>query len=59
MNFEKCNFTKALSNEIQIILRLFLVVAMYCQGGSRQMKSLTQPFQLLAGWEGSVGTCSR
>ena len=45
--------------DIQIILRLFLVIAMYCQASSSQMKSITQPPALLAGWEGSLGTCSR
>ena len=47
------------TKEIQIILRLFLVIAMYCQGSSSQIKSITQPLPLLAGWEGSLGTCSR
>ena len=45
--------------EIQIILRLFLVIAMYCQASSSQFFSITQPLTLLAGWEGSLGTCSR
>ena len=45
--------------EIKIILRLFLVMAMYCQGSSSQIKSITQPSALLAGWEASLGTCSR
>ena len=39
--------------EIQIILRLFLVIAMYCQGSSSQIESITQPPLLLAGWQGS------
>ena len=43
------------SKEIQIILRLFLVIAMYCLGSSSQIKSITQA----AGWEESLGTCSR
>jgi hypothetical protein len=43
--------------EIQIILRLFLVIAMYCQASSSQIKYITQPPALLAGWEGSLGTC--
>ena len=43
-----------LIKEIQIILRLFLVIAMYCQ-----IKSITQPPALLAGSEGSLGTCGR
>ena len=42
--------------EIKIILRLFLVIAMYCQDSSSQIKSITQPLPLLAGWEGSPGT---
>jgi hypothetical protein len=41
------------------ILMLFLVIAMYCQGSSSQKTSITQPLPLLAGWEGSLGTCSR
>jgi hypothetical protein len=45
--------------EIQIILRLFIVIAMYCQASSSQIKSITQPAALLAGLEGSLGTCSR
>jgi hypothetical protein len=45
--------------EIKMILRLFLVIAMYCQGSSSQIKSITQPLPLLAGWKGSLGTCSR
>ena len=45
--------------DIQIILRLFLVIAMYCQASSSQFFSITQPLPLLAGWEGSLGTCSR
>ena len=48
----------ALHKEIQIILRLFLVIAMYCQASSSQIKSITQPPALLTGWEGSLGTCS-
>ena len=48
-----------LAKEIKMILRLFLVIAMYCQGSSSQIKSITQPLPLLAGWEGSLGTCSR
>jgi hypothetical protein len=48
-----------IGKDIQIILRLFLVIAMYCQGSSSQIKSITQPPALLAGWEGSLGTCSR
>ena len=43
--------------EIQIILRLFLVITMYCQGSSSQMKSITQPLPMLDGCEGSLGTC--
>ena len=42
--------------EIQIILRLFLVIAIYCQASSSQIKSITQPPALLAA---SLGTCSR
>ena len=46
--------------EIQIILRLFLVITLDCQASSSssQIKSITQPLALLAGWEGSLGTCS-
>ena len=44
--------------EIKIILRLFLVIAMYCQGSSSQIKSITQPPALLAGWEGSLDSNS-
>ena len=42
--------------EIKMILRLFQVIAMYCQASSSQIKSITQPPMLLAGWEGSLGT---
>ena len=45
--------------EIKMILRLFLVIAIYCQGSSSQIKPITQPLPLLAGWEGRLGTCSR
>jgi hypothetical protein len=45
--------------DIQIILMLFLVIDMYCQGSSSQIKPITQPPALLAGWEASLGTCSR
>ena len=49
-----------IGKDIQIILRLFLVIAMYCQGSSSQKNQFyTQPLALLAGWEGSLGTCSR
>ena len=47
---------------IQMIYRLFLVTAMYCQASSSQFFSITQPlrsFSVLASWEGSLGTCSR
>ena len=57
--FECIKGGSPLSKEIKIILRLFLVIAMYCQGSSSQIKSITQPLLLLAGWEGSLGTCSR
>ena len=45
--------------EIKIIRRLFLVITMYCQASSSQFVSITQPLTSLAGWEGSLGTCSR
>ena len=51
-------FEMVASKEIQIILRLFLVIAMYCQGSSSQIKSITQPPALLAGWEGTDFVCS-
>ena len=41
------------AKDIHIVLSLFLVIAMYCQGSSSQTKSITQPYALLAGWEGS------
>jgi hypothetical protein len=47
-------FEMVASKEIQIILRLFLVIAMYCQASSSQFQSITQPPALLAGWEGSL-----
>ena len=47
------------SKEIQTILRLFLVIAMYRQASSSRIKWITQPPALLAGWEGSLGTWSR
>ena len=53
------NIPVSVIKEIQIIFRLFLVIAMYCQASSSQMKSITQPPTLLAGWEGSLGTCSK
>ena len=52
-HFNKC------AKEIKMILRLFLVIAMYCQASSSQIKSITQPLPLLASWRGSLGTCSR
>ena len=46
------------TKEIKIILRLFLFIAMYCQASSSQFnQSLNLP--VVAGWEGSLGTCSR
>ena len=45
--------------EIEMIIRLFLVIAIYCQGSPSQIKSITQPLPLQAGWEGSLGKCSR
>ena len=56
----KSQITNNSTKEIQIIIRLFLVIAMYRQ--VRQFKpiqSITQPPTLLAGWEGSLDTCSR
>ena len=50
-------WAKSTTKEIQIILRLFLVIAMYCQASSSQFFSITQPLMLLAGWEGNLGTC--
>ena len=47
--------------EIEIIHRLFLVIAMYCQASSSQFKpvqSITQPPTLLAGWVHAVGSNS-
>ena len=52
MSFEQ------LAKEIKMILRLFLVVAVYCQGSSSQIKSNTQPLPLLDGLQESLGTCS-
>ena len=52
----------AAAKAIQMIYRLFLVTAMYCQASSSQFFSITQPlrsFSVLAGWEGSLSTCSR
>ena len=52
----KNNSTK----EIQITLRLFLVIAMYRQVHQfKPIQSITQPPTLQVGWEGIVGTCSR
>ena len=48
--------TDDIIKEIQIIPRLFLFIAMYCQDSSSQIKPITQPPLLLAGWEGSLGT---
>ena len=47
------------TKEIKIVLRLILLIAMYCQGSSSQIKPITLPLLLLAGWEGSLGTYSR
>ena len=44
--------------EFEMIHRLFLVMAMYCQGSSSQIKPITQPLALLDGWEASLGTFS-
>ena len=45
--------------EIEMIHRLFLVFAIYCQGSSNTVQWITKPPMLLAGWEGSLGTWSR
>ena len=37
------HISNVLSKEIKIILRLFLVIVMYCQGSSSQIKSITSP----------------
>ena len=58
-NSEEGEFLKPKNKEIQIILRLFLVIAMYCQASSSQLFSIIHPLTLLAGWKGSLGTCSR
>ena len=42
--------------EIEMI---FLVIAMYCQASSPAAQLITKPPTLLAGWEGSLVTCSR
>ena len=62
MNYEMCANSlprpgPTQGKKIQIILRLFLVISMYCQASSSQFFfSITQPLTLLAGLE---GTCSR
>ena len=38
---------------------IFLVFAMYCQSRSTAVQWITKPPMLLAGWEGSLDTCSR
>jgi hypothetical protein len=53
------NGLKLGTKDIQIMLRLFLVITMDCQASSSQFFSITQPLLLLACWEGSLGTCSR
>ena len=53
------SFYNAPIKEIEIIHRLFLVVAMYCQDSSSNVQWITKPPMLVAGWEGSLGTCSR
>ena len=58
IKYEKLNQKYHLKG-IKIIYRLFLVIAMYFQASSNQLFSITQPLPLLAGWEGSLGTCSR
>ena len=50
------------TKKFQMVLSLFLVIALYCQASSSQFFSITQPltsFSVLAGWEGSLGACSR
>ena len=48
------------TKEIEIIHRLFLVIAMYGQASSSQFsESLNLPHCQLAGKEGSLGTCIR
>ena len=37
------------NKDIQIVLRLFLVIAVYCQCSSSQIKSITQPPAFIAG----------
>ena len=62
MGYYHSGYHKAAAKAIQMIYRLFLVTAMYCQASSSQFFSITQPlrsFSVLAGWEGSLGTCSR
>ena len=44
------------TKEIEMIHRLFLVIAMYCQASSPADQWITKPPTLLAGWEGSLGT---
>ena len=46
-----------LTKEVKIVYMLFLVIAMYCQASSSQIKSITQPLPLLAGCEGSLSKC--
>ena len=56
-----CNLTIIIvvgGKEIKMILRLFLVIAMYCQGSSSQ-KNQSLNLALLAGWERRLGICSR
>ena len=64
-NFKKGNGVEqkqeiSLVKEIEIIHRLFLVIAMYCKLSQfKPVQWITKPTTLLAGWEGSLGTCSR
>ena len=51
--------TDDIIKEIQIIPRLFLVVAMYSKPVQASFFSITQPLTLPTGWEESLGTCSR
>ena len=57
--FSKIIFYILKSKEIEMIHRLFRVIAMYCQASSTAVQLITKPPTLLAGWEGSLGTCSR
>ena len=49
--------TEGIGKEIQIILRLFLVITMYCQASSSQFQSINQPLPQYVASKSPETTC--